>query len=76
MNRNEPHFDCPTCRDEGLPGRVLTIDAASNTALVRLETGDQEVALDLIDEVGVGAYVLVHLATAIAVLTPADVVEA
>ena len=65
---------CPLCSDEGLPGRVLTIE--NNTAIVKTASGEQEVALDLVDDVKVGDFVLVHLDTAIAKLNPADVVEA
>ncbi len=71
----DAHFSCPMCSDEGLPGRVLTIDETNNTAIVKIESGKQEVALDLVDDVKVGDFVLVHLDTAIAKLNPADVVE-
>ena len=73
---SEPHFSCPTCRDEGLPARVLSVDEATNTATAQTEGGEQEIALDLLDGVQVGDFVLVHLATAIAKLDAADVVEA
>ncbi|MDQ3815334.1 MAG: HypC/HybG/HupF family hydrogenase formation chaperone [Armatimonadota bacterium] len=72
---DEPHFDCPTCRDEGLPARVLVVDEAANLATVQMDGGEREVALDLLDGVRVGDYVLVHLAMAIAKLNPADVSE-
>lgn len=74
-NIDEPHFSCPTCRDEGLPARVLTVDETTNIATVRMDEGESEVALDLLDDVRVGDFVLVHLATAIAKLDAADVVE-
>ena len=73
---NEPHFSCRTCRDEGLPARVLAVDDATNTATALMEGGEQEIALDLLDGVQVGDFVLVHLATAISKLDAADVVEA
>jgi len=72
---HEPHFSCPTCKDEGLPGRVLAIDTASNIATVKMENGENEVALDLLDDVRVGEFLLVHIGTAIAKLNPEDVVE-
>jgi hydrogenase assembly chaperone HypC/HupF len=71
----EPHFSCPTCRDEGLPARVLRIDETANVAVVQMENGEQEVALDLLDDVRVGDFILVHLATAIAKLNASDMVE-
>ena len=71
----EPHLDCPICRDEALPGRVLSLDSATNTATVKTSCGESEVALDLVDGVCVGDYLLVHLGTAIAKLNPADILE-
>ena len=70
----DSHFSCPACRDEGLPARVLALDEATNTAIVLLEGGEREVALDLLDGVGIGDFVLVHLDMAIARLDAADVV--
>lgn len=72
---NESHFSCPTCQDQGLPGRVLAIDAATNTATVKMAEGENEVALDLVDGVTVGDFVLVHIGTAIAKLNPNDIIE-
>ncbi len=72
---HEPHFSCPTCKDEGLPARVLMIDAATNTATVKMENGESDVALDLLDDVRVNDFILVHIGTAIAKLNPADIVE-
>ncbi len=72
---DEPHFSCPMCRDEGLPARVLTVDEATNLAIVQLDGGQREVALDLLDDVRVGDFILVHLETAIAKLNPADVMH-
>jgi hydrogenase expression/formation protein HypC len=71
----EKHLSCPTCKDEGLPARVLSVDAATNLATVRMEGGEREVALDLLDDVQVGDFILVHIGTAIARLNPADVIE-
>jgi hydrogenase maturation factor len=71
----EPHLDCPICRDEALPGRVLALDTEANTALVKTGCGETEVALDLVDGVCVGDFILVHLGTAIAKLNPVDVIE-
>ena len=72
---NEQRFSCPACKDEGSPARVLRIDAAAHSALVQMSGGEQEVALDLLDGVRVGDFILVHLDTAIARLNPEDVVE-
>lgn len=72
---HESHFSCPTCKDEGLPGRVQSIDSATNLAIVKMENGENEVALDLLDDVRVGEFILVHIGTAIAKLNPDDVTE-
>jgi hydrogenase assembly chaperone HypC/HupF len=72
----DAHFHCPTCSDEGLPARVLRVDAATNMARVQLENQESEVALDLVSDVRVGDFVLVHLDVAIAKLNASDVVEA
>lgn len=72
---SEPHFSCPTCKDEGLPARVLEIDATTNMARAQLNDGEAEIALDLLDDVRVGDIVLVHLDIAIAKLNPRDIVE-
>jgi len=56
---------CHLCADEGLPGKVLTIDRSARTALVALDNGPTTVALDLIDA-SVGDVLLVHMGFAIA----------
>ncbi len=71
----EPHMDCPVCKDEALPARVLTLDAEASLATVLTACGEREVALDLVDDVHAGDYLLVHLGTAIAKLNPEDVAE-
>ena len=71
----EPHMDCPVCKDEALPARVLTLDVEANLATVMTACGEREVALDLVDDVQTGDYLLVHLGTAIAKLNPQDVIE-
>lgn len=71
---HEPHFSCPLCSDEGLPAQVLAVDETLNMARVQLQDGEREIALDLVDGVGVGDFVLVHLDMAIAKLNAADVV--
>lgn len=73
---SESHFSCPTCRDEGLPARVIAVNKATNMATAQLVDEQRQVALDLVDGVEVGDYLLVHLDMAIAKLNPADVVEA
>lgn len=65
---------CALCADEGLPARVLALDETTNLARVQLENEEREVALDLLDGVRVGDFVLVHLDVAIAKLDAADVV--
>lgn len=60
------HTSCPLCSDEGLPAQVLAIDETTNLARVALENGEREIALDLVDGVCIGDWVLVHLDTAIA----------
>ncbi|MEP7199999.1 MAG: HypC/HybG/HupF family hydrogenase formation chaperone [Chloroflexota bacterium] len=75
MDHSDFYFSCPACKDEGLPARVLAIDERTRVATAQLNGGESEVALDLLDDVRVGDFVLVHLDTAIAKLNPADVVE-
>lgn len=70
----EPHLHCALCADEGLPARVLALDETTNLARVQLENEEREVALDLLDGVRIGDFVLVHLDVAIAKLDAADVV--
>ena len=72
----ERHFSCPTCRDEGLPARVLWVNESEKRAVVRTELGEREILLDLVDGVTTGDHVLVHLDMAIAKLAPEDVMEA
>jgi hydrogenase maturation factor len=55
---------CITCGDEGIPMRVTELREA--TAVCTDERGTvHSVAVDLIDEVAVGARVLVHAGVAI-----------
>ena len=60
-----PDGRCALCADEGLPGQVLEL-RPDNLALVQLEAGPQEVAVDLVEDVQVGQWLLVHLGFAIA----------
>ena len=60
-----PDGRCALCADEGLPGQVLAL-RPDNLGWVQLPAGPQEVALDLLDQVQVGDWVLVHLGVAIA----------
>jgi len=62
-----PDGRCSLCADEGLPGQVLAL-RAGNLAWVALAQGPQEVALDLVDDIQPGDWVLVHLGFAIATL--------
>jgi len=65
-----PDGRCALCADEGLPGQVLAL-RADGLALVQLEAGPQEVAMDLVEDAQVGDWVLVHLGFAIARLDDA-----
>jgi hydrogenase assembly chaperone HypC/HupF len=60
-----PDGRCSICADEGLPGRVLEL-RPDQMALVELPGGAQEVATDLVENVQVGEWLLVHLGFAIA----------
>lgn len=60
-----PEGSCAICADEGLPGQVLEL-RPFNMALVALSEGEQEVALDLVENVQVGDQLLVHVGVAIA----------
>jgi len=59
-----PDGRCALCSDEGLPGQVLEL-RPGGLAWVQLAAGPQEVALDLVEGVQVGEWVLVHLGFAI-----------
>ena len=60
-----PDGHCALCADEGVPGQVAAL-LSDNLAVVDMAGGRQEVALDLVDDAPVGAWVLVHLGFAIA----------
>jgi len=60
-----PDGRCALCAYEGLPGQVLELRPGL-MGWVALQGAQQEVALDLLDEVQVGDWVLVHLGVAIA----------
>lgn len=60
-----PDGSCSICADEGLPGQVLEL-RPFDMALVALPEGEQEVALDLVENVQVGDQLLVHVGVAIA----------
>ena len=62
-----PDGRCALCADEGLPARVLEV-RPGNLAWVAMPNGEQEIALDLVDDVRPGDWVLVHLGFAIATL--------
>ena len=67
----DAHGQCAVCADEGLECRVLSLYAAAGTARVMLDGIEQSVALDLVDGVGAGDRILVHLGFAIARLEAA-----
>lgn len=60
-----PDSYCAICADEGLPGQVLEI-LPDDMVLLAMENGEQEVAIELIDNVKIGDILLVHLGFAIA----------
>lgn len=60
-----PDGRCAICADEGIPGRILELHP-NNMALAEMPEGVQEVAVDLIEEVKVGEWLLMHLGFAIA----------
>lgn len=62
-----PHSDgyCAICADEGIPGQVLSLKP-NVMALVKTNQGDREIAVDLIEEIKVGDWVLIHAGVAIA----------
>lgn len=61
----DEHGHCAICSDEGIPGRVLALQPY-NMALLAMPTGEQEVAIDLVDDVQIGDELLVHVGVAIA----------
>jgi hydrogenase expression/formation protein HypC len=75
-NPDGPRLSCPTCKDEGVPVRVVSVDVASKVAVAWLNGEETELAIDLLDDVRVGDVILIHLDMAIAKLNPADVIEA
>ncbi len=48
-----------------LPVKVLSLDAAANTAVVSLEGVKKEISLALVEDVEVGDYVLLHVGFAL-----------
>ena len=65
-------WSCPTCKDEGTPARILSLEP-DNVAKVWMKGATSEVALDLLDGLQAGDFILVHLDIAIARLNPEDV---
>lgn len=62
---------CAVCADEAVPAVVVSVDLPGRTAEVRAGSLSQVVALDLVEDVAVGARVLVHLGFVIASLEDA-----
>jgi hydrogenase maturation factor len=57
---------CITCSDEGVPMRVLRLDADRGLALCEREDGERAtVEVALVDGVGAGDLLLVHAAVAL-----------
>jgi hydrogenase maturation factor len=64
--RYAPTDGCVTCSDEGLPLRILELDAATGLATCRDEDGHQaEVDVSLVAPIAVGDVVLVHAGVAL-----------
>lgn len=61
----DEHGHCAICADEGVAGRVLEL-LPHALARVALPDGEREVALDLLDGIGVGDHILVHAGVGIA----------
>lgn len=57
---------CALCADEGIPGQVVSIDVASNTASTVVDGMEQTVALDFLPNAAAGDTVLIHMGFAIA----------
>jgi hydrogenase maturation factor len=67
-----PLDHCVTCSDEGLPMRVLEIDAADGLAVCRGEDGGEStIDVQLIGDVAPGETLLVHAGVALALLEEA-----
>jgi hydrogenase maturation factor len=63
---------CITCSDEGVPMRVVEVDAASGLATcVDPEGGRSEIDVALVDPVAAGATVLAHAGVALVLVEAA-----
>lgn len=62
----DAHGHCGVCADEGVVARVLSVHGETKTATAVVAGEEVSVALDLIDAVGAGETILVHLGFAIA----------
>ena len=60
-----PDGRCAICADEATAGRVIEL-RPGDMALVEMPGGPQEVAVDLMDDVKAGDWLLIHLGFAIA----------
>lgn len=63
--RPDPSGRCATCADEAVEGRVVAM-LGDSLASVEMEGRLEEVAVELLDTVGVGDHVLVHAGVALA----------
>lgn len=61
---------CSICADVAHPARVISVNIAERTGDVMLPDGVATIALDLVDAVTPGDFVLVHLGFAIGRLEP------
>lgn len=63
----DPDFHCITCSDEGVPMRVVRVDAARDLALCEDAAGGRSsVEIALVEAVTCGDTLLVHAGTALA----------
>ncbi|GEM_PF-905341 len=56
---------CPTCSDEALPARVLSVGDETGLALVEIEGTTAEIDVTLVDAVAPGDWLLTHGGVAI-----------
>lgn len=53
-----------------VPAQVISIDETGSTAVASLDGVRKTIALDLVDQVSVGDYVLIHVGFALQVISP------
>lgn len=68
-----PEGNCPTCSDEALPARVLSVGDKTGHALVEAEGTSAEIDVTLVDAVAPGDWLLTHGGVAISHLEAGQV---